>query len=404
MRLLFGLLRWAGIALALFSIVALAITITAVPVVVDVAFGALVFSALAAALLVASHFGRRTSWTSALLLAGCLGVGAVSANLCFFTFDREEVRVRNGDVELAGTLYLPRSQGPHPVAVFLHGSGPQTRKEYAFYARLFARAGIAGLAYDKRGVGKSSGKLYGTDYRGYASDAVAAIRALRTRRDINPDAIGIVGFSEGEWTGTLATTQDGRLAFLVVVAASGTTPAEQVNAEIAIRLRARGHSEEVVARALTLNNRVFDYERTGEGAEELRAELNAAKTEKWFLDAKKIPSEVYPIEEYKWWRSVMDFDPRPIWEAVTAPVLVVKGGRDDRSPADVARRGISSALERGGNKSFEFELFPNADHAMVEWPLGNRIPPPIFTPGYLDTLVRWVRSNSLSADEAGAVR
>src|SRR5687767_2374358 len=35
----------------------------------------------------------------------------------------EEVRFRNGEVELAGTLLLPDGPGPHPAVVFLHGSG-----------------------------------------------------------------------------------------------------------------------------------------------------------------------------------------------------------------------------------------------------------------------------------------
>mgnify|MGYP003385836454 CR=1 FL=1 len=392
----------SGTALALLGIIALGLTFTAVPVIADVEFGALAISALAATMLAVSFFGRRPSWVSGILLAACLGVAAQTANNCLFAFQQEEVHVKSADAELAGTLYLPRTAGPHAVAIFVHGSGPQTRKEYAFYARLFARSGIAGFAYDKRGAGSSSGKTYGTDYRGYAGDVVAVINALRARRDINPDAIGIVGFSEGEWIGPLAATQDGHVAFLVVVGASGTSPAEQVNAEIAIRLRARGHSEDEIAKALALNNRVFDYERTGAGVEALKADLAAAKNERWFVDAQKIPSELYESSEYAWWRSVMDFDPRPIWQAVTAPVLILKGGRDDRSPADVAIREISSALQRGGNKSFNTKIFPNADHLILEWPLGDRTPPPVFAPGYLDTLVGWVRSDRMVVDNSRA--
>jgi hypothetical protein len=42
-------------------------------------------------------------------------------------FTTRELTVTNGDVQLAGTLYLPGGAGPFPAAVIMHGSGPDTR-------------------------------------------------------------------------------------------------------------------------------------------------------------------------------------------------------------------------------------------------------------------------------------
>ena len=39
---------------------------------------------------------------------------------------------------LAGTLLLPSTRGPHPAAVFLHGSGAQDRNGYVSLIRLTA--------------------------------------------------------------------------------------------------------------------------------------------------------------------------------------------------------------------------------------------------------------------------
>jgi hypothetical protein len=47
------------------------------------------------------------------------------------------------------------------------------------------------------------------------------------------------GFSEGEWVAPLAAVDCGKAAFIGVIGASGMSPAEQVNAEIALRLQAR---------------------------------------------------------------------------------------------------------------------------------------------------------------------
>jgi fermentation-respiration switch protein FrsA (DUF1100 family) len=68
----------------------------------------------------------------------------------------ESVHVLNGDVNLAGTLVLPNDSKRHPAVVLFHGSGPQARD--LFTARWFAKQGVAALAYDKRGVGESTGR------------------------------------------------------------------------------------------------------------------------------------------------------------------------------------------------------------------------------------------------------
>jgi alpha-beta hydrolase superfamily lysophospholipase len=102
----------------------------------------------------------------------------------------------------------------------VHGSGPESRREYAYHARRFARAGIASLAHDKRGVGGSSGELYRSDYDDYAADAAAAVGALRERSDIDPARVGLVGFSEAEWTAPLAALDAGGVAFLAIIGPS----------------------------------------------------------------------------------------------------------------------------------------------------------------------------------------
>src|SRR5579863_3978413 len=49
-------------------------------------------------------------------------------------YDEEEVSFVNSHdgVKLAGTLTLPRSEGPHPAVVLLHGSYPFDRNSSAY--------------------------------------------------------------------------------------------------------------------------------------------------------------------------------------------------------------------------------------------------------------------------------
>lgn len=386
-----------GIGFAALAGLIFALNATALPAVVDVPFVTMAVASVAAAVLavgVTREVGRSDRvrwrlWMGAIALAGTLGLVAQSAQRRFLSYRSREVTFSNENVTLAGTLYVPRAGTRHPAVVFIHGSGPETRKEYAFFATLFARHGFTALAYDKRGTGLSNGKLYDAHYGEYAGDALSAVRYLAGRSDVDARCIGLIGFSEGEWVAPLAATRSNEIAFLIVVAPSGVSPAQQVNEEIALRLQAHGYGAADVARALALNERVFEYQRTGEPSPELSNELRQSSNEPWFRDARDIPTELYPANEYRWWRSVMDFAPGPMWEQVKVPVLLIKGGKDPNSTALIARQEIEAALARASHVSADFVLFPEGDHAMLRWPLGAGVPPPVFAEGYLDTMTRW---------------
>lgn len=397
------MILWTGLCLAVLACLLSLLNRTALPAVVDTPLATVAVASLAALVLIAGvrqetrraaavRRGRLTSGAAAILAV--LGIAAVSAQERFFSYRTHEVRFSNEAVDLAGTLYEPRTQGPHPAVVFIHGSGPETRRAHAFFAKLFARHGFAALAYDKRGSGQSGGRLYAADYRDYAMDALAAVRSLGETDGIDGGCIGLIGFSEGEWVVPLAASVSEAIAFLIVVAPSGVSPAAQVNAEIALRLRAREYSSSDVERALALNERVLDYQRTGLAPERLAEDLRQASAEPWFRDAEDIPDSLYPADLYRWWRSVMDFAPGLVWEQVKVPVLLLKGGRDPKSEPERARREIEAALTRGGNPGGEFIVFPDGDHSLLRWPLGERVPPPVFASGYLDTMIRWARDRT----------
>lgn len=378
-----------GALLGILALIAYGLSWTAMAAVLDMPLitAVLAGGAVLCLLLGVGHGGRALRLV---LLLAALIVGGLAAYERFFSYEAETFSFGNEALRFSGTLYLPTTPGPHPAAVFVHGSGPKTRREYAYYAKYLARHGIAGLVYDKRGTGESTGDLYGTDYHGYAADAAAGVGKLREREDILGEQIGLVGFSEGEWVAPLAAVQARGVAFVAVVGASGLTPAQQVNAEIAIRLRTLGYVDEEVTQALAMNQRFFDYLRSGRGAEGLERALAQAGDEPWLIDAQDIPLQRPDREEYAWWRSVMDFDAAQAWREVGAPVLILKGSRDDRSRPGEARAQIEAALKQGLDPEFEFVVFPGADHMLLKWPLGEGVPPPLFAPGWPRVLAEWI--------------
>ncbi|GAG70854.1 unnamed protein product, partial [marine sediment metagenome] len=64
-------------------------------------------------------------------------------------------------------------------------------------ADYLTRQGVAVLRADDRGVGKSTGDFSQATSEDFASDVLAGIEYLKTRKEINPKQIGLIGHSEG---------------------------------------------------------------------------------------------------------------------------------------------------------------------------------------------------------------
>src|SRR5439155_21435313 len=99
---------------------------------------------------------------------------------------------------------LPGGRGPHPAVILIPGSGAHDRDENLFGFKVFAliadrltRHGIAVLRDDDRGVGGSAGIKMVSTTEELAGDDLAAIRYLKTRKEIDPARIGLCGHSEG---------------------------------------------------------------------------------------------------------------------------------------------------------------------------------------------------------------
>ena len=160
-------------------------------------------------------------------------------------FSEEEVRFRSGDVTLEGTVLVPNeaSPGRRPAIALVHGAGPGSRELNRLEAEAFAREGIVTLVYDKRANGYSQ---FERSYELLADDALAAVRTLRTRPDVDRDAVGLWGLSEGGWVVPLAASRSDEVAFVVLVAASGVPPARQHSWYLENQLRHQGVSGSMI--------------------------------------------------------------------------------------------------------------------------------------------------------------
>lgn len=282
--------------------------------------------------------------------------------------EREEVEFLSGSLRLSGTLYLPAGGRRGPAVVLVHGSGPADRASLRYYAEMFAERGVAALAYDKRGVGKSEGAP--TAWRQFsltdlADDAAAGVRYLRGRADVDSAKVGLFGVSQGGWVVPLAAQRLGHVAFIVTVSASLTTIAEDNRFERAARLRAEGFSAAEVEAAGRMHQLDIELSRTGRGFDEFAAAWEANKAAPWFRRVYGDDHPAPPDHPYRrWYRSVMDLDPVPVWRALAAPVLFLFGdpALDRLSPVSRSL-AAAEALRREG-RDVEARSLPGADHSL----------------------------------------
>ncbi len=185
-----------------------------------------------------------------------------SALFALVLLQTAEFTIPSRDAQLGATFKFPDvGKPPFPAVVLVHGSGRVTANDMLDGSgRRLAALGLAVLAYDKRGVGRSTGVYtnVGTSnsvemFDLLAGDAIAAVGLLKKRTDVDPARIGLVGISQGGWIAPLAATRSRDISFVVTI--SG--PAVSVGEEIAYSRLAgedpgseQGVSDEEIARRM----------------------------------------------------------------------------------------------------------------------------------------------------------
>jgi hypothetical protein len=302
-------------------------------------------------------------------------------------------------VTLAGTLTLPKTPGPHAAVVLVSGSGPNGRDELVAGHRIFlvlsdylTRRGFAVLRYDKRGVGKSTGNYDTATTADFASDAEAGVAWLKTRSEVDPHKIGLVGHSEGGTIAPMAAVADPAVAFIVMMAGSGV-PGDQIIVEQG-RLIAMADGE--------------SKEKADEDAEKERETLAAVETEKSPAALKrllgvKLAAEGAPDAQIDaqvktltspWIRFFLTYDPAVSLRKLTIPVLALNGSLDLQVPPAQNLPPIRKALAEAGNQHAEVDELPGLNHLFQSAKTGSpaeygQIEETI-SPVALDKIANWI--------------
>lgn len=322
-----------------------------------------------------------------------------------YPYREDEVTVPNATagVSLAGTLTLPQGEGPFPAVVLVAGSGPNTRNEPIFGHQLFlvladhlTRHGIAVLRYDKRGTGRSAGDYGKSTSYDFADDAEAAMAYLRTRGEIDPKHVGLIGHSEGGLIAPMVAARDPSTAFIVMMAGPGVNGADVWLEQLKLVLAASGMPSDKIAIAAAQRQKMIDIIRTENDPQKAAVQLHAVMhVQAPQATPEQIDSVVAQINN-KWFREFFAYEPAPILRKVKCPVLVLGGSKDLQVPTAQSFPPIRAAL--AGNPDVEIDELPSLNHLFQTATTGGigeyaQIEETM-APIALDTMTRWILDHS----------
>ena len=114
---------------------------------------------------------------------------------------------------VSGIMVIPdRGEGPFPCVVLSHGLiSSKTSSKYVTLSERFSAMGIAACRFDYHGCGESTGDIRETTLTIRMENLDRIVDTVRTRGDIDPERIGIVGSSFGAVTSIVKAARDPRI-------------------------------------------------------------------------------------------------------------------------------------------------------------------------------------------------
>ncbi|HLA95052.1 MAG TPA: alpha/beta hydrolase [Pyrinomonadaceae bacterium] len=298
-----------------------------------------------------------------------------------YPYNEEEITYENkkDSVKLAGTLTLPRVEGQHPAVILITGSGSQDRNSTVAGHRIFVvladyltRRGIAVLRVDDRGIGRSAPGPVNATSEDFAGDVLTGVEYLKSRKEINPKQIGLIGHSEGGMIAPLAASRSTDVAFIILLAGPGQTGDEIVYGQNEQGIRSNVTNPILAANALkfvrnllailkSVDSNEIANRRISEALQKQLSQMTESEKNAFAPIEAAVKAQI-PMMMSPWYRYFLAYDPRLTLQQIKIPVLALNGENDTQVPAKENLDLVAAALRKGGNKDYMIRSFPKLNH------------------------------------------
>lgn len=306
-----------------------------------------------------------------------------------FGYQSQDIEYKNADksITFGATFTRPETKKKNqrfPAVLLITGSGKQDRDETIFDHKPFAviadyltKRGIAVLRVDDRGMGKTTGNFDTSSSADFAKDVEAGINYLKSRNDVDPKHIGLMGHSEGGMIAPLVAAQDKDVSFIVMLAGTGVPGSVINDFQNVLPLKNAGVNDNDIQHFLELHHALVEEANATDDEETFRENVS-----KIYFDWKKKQSletindlvkgpdanviaalqHSYSLFHSKWWQFFLKHDPAGDLEKLSIPVLALNGEKDIQVDPKVNLPAIEAALKKSKSSNYKTIELPGLNH------------------------------------------
>lgn len=306
-----------------------------------------------------------------------------------FSYVETEVTFENyiEKFPLAGTLTLPKGDGPFPAVILVSGSGPQNRNEeilehkpFWIIADFLTNQGFAVLRYDDRGTGQSKGVFASATSVEFAYDTESAIDFMKHNPKIQKDKISIAGHSEGAMIAVMLAAKRKDIHSVVLLAGPALPGGDLLLLQQYLINKASGVPEKTNKTMQRYNKKIYQIIKKEKSLEEtkpiIEKKIRQSLTNIKDKDLKGYSSKEALIQESvnqlcnPWMFYFIKYNPKNDLEKVNCHVLALNGSKDLQVPPKENLGRMEKYIPKS-SKSLVFKELQSLNHLFQECETGN---------------------------------
>jgi len=292
-------------------------------------------------------------------------------------FVSNAIEFQDGPDRLVGVLNLPKEAvGIHdkrdqllnrfgnkkiPIVLFIHGDGPMPSNGFGYYNYIWnelADKGIASMAWNKKGVGKSSGHWLDQSMQDRAIETKHAIDLVHTKYKGQFCSVGLMGFSQAGWVlPALASKSQGVNSIILVSPAIDWQ--RQRDYLTRKRLSLEGYNEVEIAIELKQNQQGLKLLQPGGSWENYRQATHSA-----CKDAKNKSCDVMSEKRFRFVQKNYKVNASEALSKVEVPLFAVFGENDLN--VDVSKVAPEYQALLKNSPASEIKVYPEATHSLLK--------------------------------------
>jgi alpha-beta hydrolase superfamily lysophospholipase len=289
-------------------------------------------------------------------------------------------RSADGAITLAGTLTIPSTGRDAPAVILVSGTGPMDRDVtfvghtlFRVTARGLARAGIASLRFDKRGVGESEGDFSSARPEDFVADVMGATDFLVDGEGFTREHTGLLGHSEGGFVALTAASKMQRVPFCVILASPLLSGTDNFIRSLALLARGSLNRDTEYDQFVSDLAALLETARSEEALEQdpRALEIAARLAPRVFNERTAVilgstsmsGAEFLKLLSSPCLETCLSWDPSRVVPLLTCPVLVVYASKDVQAPARENLVAAHALLRRLRKTNWEILEMADMNHA-----------------------------------------